>query len=445
METENENFFVGNDENVALIETSDDESLNSTLHNSKSARWVYIIFMLHGVGILLPWNAFLSISPQYFIDYKFTPLNKTEPLPVYTTYFFSYLGVCSQIPNLLLTFLNMFIVLKSGIFGRIVYSLITIFVICSFTTVFIFINTSSWMSTFFVLTMISVVILNSANGIYQNSFYGLTALFLQNYTNSVIIGTNVCGIAVAIVLILTLTFLENIQVIALIYFVFALVIILACLFSFLWLPKLEFYSYYTNQARLHNEHLNTEDRFTFTDFKVVLRQTYIQMLSVFLTCFVTLLLFPNVVSNVPVYGKYDFFLPEKLYVPINVFLNFNVFATIGSVLGSYVQWPKNKNNLIYPVAGRLLFIPFFLFCNYGGVHRNFPVLFTNEYLFILMLSLLALTHGYFVSISMMYAPSVADESNAKAAGMISGFFLTFGIACGVVLTFLEGAIFLKST
>jgi hypothetical protein len=58
-----------------------------------------------------------------------------------------------------------------------------------------------------------------------------------------------------------------------------------------------------------------------------------------------------------------------------------------------------------------------------------------------MLALMSLTHGYFSSISMMYAPAAADESKAKAAGMMSAFFLVFGITIGVCFTFVEGWMF----
>ena len=53
-------------------------------------------------------------------------------------------------------------------------------------------------------------------------------------------------------------------------------------------------------------------------------------------------------------------------------------------------------NFIWPVVARLLFIPFFLFCNYGA-SRSYPVYFTNELVFIFALSLMALSHGYFSS------------------------------------------------
>jgi equilibrative nucleoside transporter 1/2/3 len=101
--------------------------------------------------------------------------------------------------------------------------------------------------------------------------------------------------------------------------------------------------------------------------------------------------------------------------------------------------------LIYPVALRLLFIPFFLFCNYGGAHRSYPVFFASEYSFIFMLAIMSLTHGYFSSISMIYAPAKANDADKPKAGMMSAFFLVLGITLGVVFTFLESYLFLKSS
>ncbi|KAI6176973.1 Nucleoside transporter [Aphelenchoides bicaudatus] len=441
------NTTVTADERVAFIESPTQEPIPPAVN--KTALLVYFIFMLHGVGTLMPWNAFLTIAPSYFIGYKFTPIEPNEPVPQYSTYFFSYLGVCSQLPNVLLNFLNLFIVIKADLSKRIFYCLIAVALVLMFTITFVFIDTFTWMTAFFVLTMVSVVILNSANGVYQNSIYGLAAMFPQKFTNAVIIGNNLCGIFVTIVLILTLLFLNDVQAIAILYFSVALAVILACLFSFLWLPKLAFYSYHTNRAKRPQGTENSEvkENFTFNDFLAVLSQTRLQMLSVFLTFFVTLSIFPAVVANIPLHPigrKYDFFLPENLYVPVTTFLNFNVFATAGNVLANYVQWPRNKDSLIYPVALRLLFIPFFLFCNFGGANRNSaPVFFTNEYQFIFMLALMSLSHGYFSSISMMYAPAKADEANAPKAGMMSAFFLVLGIFLGVSFTYVENFLFFK--
>jgi len=55
------------------------------------------------------------------------------------------------------------------------------------------------------------VILNSANGIYQNSIWGLVADFPGQYTIAVILGNNICGILMAFIYIIILLcqFIKN--------------------------------------------------------------------------------------------------------------------------------------------------------------------------------------------------------------------------------------------
>ena len=49
------------------------------------------------------------------------------------------------------------------------------------------------------LTMVSVVILNAATGVYQNSLYGLVAILPPRYTNAVILGNNISGTITTVV------------------------------------------------------------------------------------------------------------------------------------------------------------------------------------------------------------------------------------------------------
>ncbi len=118
---------------------------------------------------------------------------------------YRYLGACSQIPNLLLNLLNLFVVVKgAGLTCRIFTSLYVIFAICVLTIGLIFVSSTQWPLGFFLLTMFSVILLNSANGVYQNSIYGLIADFPPHFTNAVILGNNLCGIFVSFLAILTL-------------------------------------------------------------------------------------------------------------------------------------------------------------------------------------------------------------------------------------------------
>ncbi|VDM48733.1 unnamed protein product [Toxocara canis] len=52
---------------------------------------------------------------------------------------------------------------------------------------------------FFWLTMMLVVALNAANGVYQNSLFGIAADLPPNVTASIMIGNNLCGAFCAVV------------------------------------------------------------------------------------------------------------------------------------------------------------------------------------------------------------------------------------------------------
>jgi len=60
-----------------------------------------------------------------------------------------------------------------------------------------------------------------------------------------------------------------------------------------------------------------------------------------------------------------------------------------------------------PVLLRVVFIPFFMFCNFKPEKRTLPVLFGNDYLYCFVGIVMALTSGYFSSLSMMFAPRLS--------------------------------------
>jgi equilibrative nucleoside transporter 1/2/3 len=52
--------------------------------------------------------------------------------------------------------------------------------------------------------MATVVVLNSANGVYQNSIWGLVADFPGRFTNAIVFGNNLCGIIMTVLYIIIL-------------------------------------------------------------------------------------------------------------------------------------------------------------------------------------------------------------------------------------------------
>ncbi|EJW77368.1 nucleoside transporter, partial [Wuchereria bancrofti] len=220
---------------------------------------VYFILLLHGIGVLMPWNMFITIAPSYYVDYKFVEVSADGMVHKsdYALHFLSYLGLASQIPTLLLNLINLFVQIKGDLRRRISFSLLILAIIILVTLIFTLINTSHMISAFFFITMTTVVLLNAANGVYQGSLYGLTANFPPQYTNALILGNNICGTFVSVVNIVTLIVAKSVWMAAFFYFLMSLLTVSACFGSIFLLQKLDFYKYHMRKTKKHgdkNEH-----------------------------------------------------------------------------------------------------------------------------------------------------------------------------------------------
>uniref|UniRef100_A0A0N4ZGL6 Equilibrative nucleoside transporter 1 n=1 Tax=Parastrongyloides trichosuri TaxID=131310 RepID=A0A0N4ZGL6_PARTI len=405
---------------------------------------VYLIMLLHGIGVLMPWNMFITIAPSYFVDYKLTDHDASGDIKtVYALSFFSFLGLFSQLPNLLLNALNIINQSKGDLIPRITYSLGAVCVVVVLTIMMIFIDSTTWIATFFWITMISVAILNAANGIYQNSVYGLVAKFPPSFTNAIILGNNLAGTFVSFINILTIAFSDNVENAAFSYFAIALFTLVACFISIFMLGKFKYYRYYSNLTKRVEAAepivVRSESKKIDWDLYMnVLKESWPQMVNVFLVFFVTLTCFPAIMADVRLFrpnGTYDFIIPEKYFTPVTTFLLFNFLAAVGSYCANFKQVPGPKK-LWIPVYLRTLFIPFFFFCNYRPELRTWPVFITNEWIYLLGGIVMSFTSGYLSSLGMMYAPRSVPVSKSSIAGMMSAFFLILGITSGIVFTFL---------
>lgn len=82
---------------------------------------------------------------------------------------------------------------------------------------------------------------------------------------------------------------------------------------------------------------------------------------------------------------------------------------------------------------RLLYIPLFLLCKYipSSVERTLPVYITNDWVYFIIAVTMAVSSGYFSSLSMMYCPTMVDPQYASTAGMFGAAFLITGICSGL--------------
>lgn len=82
--------------------------------------------------------------------------------------------------------------------------------------------------------MISIVVLNMAGGVFQNSAYGVAASLPKRYTNALVIGTNCCGTLFSIIMIVSIAISPGLKVAGIFYFSTALVFLIV-LFVIYWL------------------------------------------------------------------------------------------------------------------------------------------------------------------------------------------------------------------
>ncbi|ULT98417.1 hypothetical protein L3Y34_000056 [Caenorhabditis briggsae] len=294
------------------------------------------------------------------------------------------------------------------------------------------------LTSFFVLTIATIIILNGANGVYQNSIFGLASELPFKYTNAVIIGNNLCGTFVTLLSMSTKAMTRNILDRAFAYFSIALITLIFCFISFLVLQKQRFYQFYSNRAETqrakHEESAGNQGK--LTTYIATFKEAFPMLINVFLVFFVTLSIFPGVMMYVKDEkngGTYDFPLPQNYFMDVTTFLQFNVFAFIGSIVAGRKQWPS-PNKLWIPVYLRLLYIPFFAFCNYLPETRTWPVFFESTWIFVIVAASMSFGSGYFSGLAMMYTSKSVDPMRAQVAGMMAGFFLISGIVSGLIFT-----------
>ncbi|XP_023221355.1 equilibrative nucleoside transporter 3-like isoform X2 [Centruroides sculpturatus] len=284
---------------------------------NKRFNLVYFIILLHGVGTLMPWNMFIT-AESYFTKYKLN-VNSTNPsIKEYQNNFLSYLGLASQIPNIICNALNLLLQTSGGnLTVRIVCSLIVEVIIFILTVVLAMVDSASWPDIFFYATMVSVVILNMANGVYQNSVYGVAANLPMQYSNAVVLGANISGTLTSIINIISIAASPNLKTAAIYYFITAIFVLLACFDTYFALPLIRFYRYHRELTKAANK--ESKCVYKKPPFFLIFKKIWPQCFNVFFVFFVTLTIFPAVHANIKAIDP-NFIIPRKF----DFFKNLNV-------------------------------------------------------------------------------------------------------------------------
>ncbi|XP_074641607.1 equilibrative nucleoside transporter 2-like [Tubulanus polymorphus] len=388
---------------------------------------VFITFIIQGVGLTLPWNLFMT-AKDYYVGYKLAPAGSAS----YRLNFLSYAGIAAMGSNALLNGVNLFTHCGNGRpTVRTIVSQLGMIIAFVFTIVMAVFDTSTYPQVFFFITLFTIIFVNMCTGLWANCMFGIASHFSKNYVNAVVIGSNLSGLLTALFVILSKEGSADPVISAILYFVSAVVIVFMCLISFIMLNKSEFYKNYYSDKLIQAEDESTAEM--VLPYWKVFKMIWPQLFDVWFQRFVAGAVIPAMLADV-VKSDPNFLIPEYHYTDIMCYLFTNFCICFGNLFVFFVHKPRSEY-VVYFQMVRMLFVPFFVLCNYRPETRskNLPVLLKSDWAFLAGVIVFATTNGHFSGLTMMYSKQAGgnDPASKLLAGMYTGFLQNFGRCFGL--------------
>ncbi|XP_041635501.1 equilibrative nucleoside transporter 2 isoform X2 [Cheilinus undulatus] len=441
---------------------------------------VGVIFFILGLGTLLPWNFFMTASLYFQARLNTTEWSNGTVVVGKEYYFNNWMTLLSQLPLLLFTLLNSFLYQRISEGIRIAGSLVFILLLFIFTAVLVKVPMEK--DGFFSITMATIWFINSFGAVLQGSLFGLVGLLPQRYSAIFMSGQGLAGTFAAIAMLIAIGSDADSETAALGYFITPCVGTLLTLFSYMLLPRLEFAQHYLNKSSKYeaetrdellkesgttengklNGHANGSAACSADEVETdpnsdatkhaflsmepdqdkeppkasvmeVFKKIWVMAFCVTFVFTVTLSVFPAV--TVDVRTSFPDTKWERFFISTCCFLIFNINDWLGRTITTWLRWPSKESRL-FPmlVISRVIFIPLLMLCNVQS-RSYLPVYFHHDAAFTAIMCLFSLSSGYFVCLSMSYAPQLVEPKDGETAGALMTFFLALGLSIGAAVSF----------
>ncbi|XP_060593578.1 equilibrative nucleoside transporter 3-like [Ruditapes philippinarum] len=411
---------------------------------------VYLIFYLLGLGSLAPWNFFITAS-EYF-KYKLrntTQLDDEYLDPNFETelqaMFESYLVVANTVPNLAFNFITALIIQRVCLKTRMIFSLVLIILMFMVTVSLVEMDTDTWQTTFFSITLVTAVLISSGGSILGASLFGLASLFPSQYVQATMTGQAMGGIFAAVANLVTLAIGSHVIDSGLVFFMFAVFMAVLTLVGYGCLYCLSYSKYHIleigNTISVDVNSHGDDIGFVVPDhgcsyYSHIFRKIWKEGISVCLVFLVTLSCFPAIASSIVSVVKIPTPWSEKYFSALVCFLLFNCGDWSGRSVAGSIHWPRYGQSsllLMFSVL-RVVFIPLLMFCNVQP--RTSHIWFNSDIYPVVFILLLGLTNGYFGTLAMMYGPRRVSADKAESTGAMMSSFLTTGLVSGSLIAIL---------
>ncbi|NXP12232.1 S29A3 protein, partial [Thinocorus orbignyianus] len=430
-------------------------SVNRSSRQKPSDRFhgACIIFFLLGIGSLLPWNFF--ITAKHYWMYKLQNCSdQAGPVGQAASdlrdFFESYISIASTVPSVLCLIGNFLLVNKVPASVRILSSLFVMLAVFLVITVLVKVDTSTWTTLFFALTIGCVVIVSGASTVFTSSICGLSSCFPMKNLQALMSGQAMGGTISAVASVIDLAAAADVTDSALAYFLTADIFIVICIMVYLLLPRLEYSRYYmSNQmetpslvnvppaSSVEDElepggTMKTPKSTSIPPLRTILQKTALLGFCLFYVFFISIIIFPSLSSNIESVSKSSGSpWSTKYFVPLTSFLLYNFADWCGRQITAWIQAPGPKSKLLPAlVLLRTIFLPLFILSNYQPRAHIRTVVFDQDIYPVVFTALLGLSNGYLGTLAIVYGPKIVPKELAEAAGVVMTFYLMLGLAVG---------------
>ncbi|XP_053649194.1 equilibrative nucleoside transporter 3 isoform X2 [Cherax quadricarinatus] len=386
---------------------------------------------------MLPWNFFITADMywQYKLrnvslgeewdasDASLTPLQKS---------FMPTLVIVSNVFSVVFFIINSAVVKKVREGVRILGSLSLLMLAMILITIFTSVTTDSWQTTFFVITMIIVALLNMCTAVLQGSLYGLAGLFPSSCVSSVISGQAIAGVFSSLARIISLLVGEEPVTSALIFFTIADVFLVFTIVGYIFLTKGMYYMKVKKEVEKKLLESPQEARSDYATYVAVLKKVWPMGTTLGGSLIVTLMIYPSVLVYITSTSPESRW-TQIFFQPTITFLLFNLSDWCGRETPRWLKWPSERGWQLHVAAlCRIIFLPLLMLCH--GTNKTFPTIFANDAYYIPLLILFAFTGGHFGTLTLIYYPSRLESEEMDVGGAIMGALMGVGMVTGSLLS-----------
>ncbi|XP_017470402.1 PREDICTED: equilibrative nucleoside transporter 1 isoform X2 [Rhagoletis zephyria] len=258
------------------------------------------------------------------------------------------------------------------------------------TASFVEVNTDQWQEQFFLITLLTVVIINVSSAVMSGGVFGVAGLFPSHYMT------------------------------ALPFFIY----------YFEGGDKYKILADIPSHSRSADIVVQSEP-----NVKEVFAKIFIEAVNICLLFATTLSIYPSVtvLMQSENYGRGHAW-NDIYYIPVINYLFFNSGDYFGRILAGLWERPRdNPHTVILMTVIRLLYVPLFL-CANSNVHYFLPILVHTDAAFMIMIITFGITNGYLANICLIMAPRSVMQHEKEMASSIMAASLSLGLAAGSLLS-----------